>query len=310
MRRPWRVFLWVALFLAIQAVPVFGAPRVYFEMDDPTGDDYGPGTYLYPKNPAFSPFSGLFDLTRFRVWSDPDEGDDVIFDLSFGAMSNPWVAPEGFIHQLINIYIDTQPGKGRVETFKPGALVRFPDDQGWEVFIRGAGWDGSACYYLDPAGNMVSSPVHANLQDDGHTVRLRVPRCAAGIPETGWGYYVFVGGYDGFGTDNFRAVTGKAGEWSFGGGRTPGVDPPIIDLLAPRGGKMRQEHQLNSFDAKGGTHATIYPVRVGGGRFIPAAGWLAGGLVFLAGLGYLAARMGWSLPRLFHWRVARESGRA
>lgn len=303
----WSVLLAAALSWTARATPL-----VYFDMEDPTGDDYGPGTYQYPKNDAFAPFSGLFDLTRFRVWSDPNEGDDIIFDLSFGAMSNPWAAPEGFIHQLINIYIDTRPGGGRVQTLKPGAMIRFPEDQGWEVFIRGAGWDGSACYYLDPQGNMVSAPVRAGLQADGHTIRLRVPRSCIGIPESGWGYYVLVGAYDGFGTDNFRAVAGKTGDWNFGGGRGSGVDPNIIDMLAPRGGGMRQERQLSSSDPKEGTHATVYPVRAGGGGFIPTAGLIAGGLVFLAGLGYLAVRNGWQkhLPRLFHWKVARAGGRA
>ncbi|HAH97520.1 MAG TPA: hypothetical protein DCL69_11575, partial [Firmicutes bacterium] len=55
----------VTLCTAVAVSAADGQARVYFEMEDPSGDDYGPGTYLYPQNESFSPYSGLFDLIRF-----------------------------------------------------------------------------------------------------------------------------------------------------------------------------------------------------------------------------------------------------
>ncbi|NLZ44932.1 MAG: hypothetical protein GX894_08750, partial [Clostridia bacterium] len=40
---------------------------VHFYAGDPEGDDYGPGSYIYPSDPAFAPYEGLFDLLAFRV---------------------------------------------------------------------------------------------------------------------------------------------------------------------------------------------------------------------------------------------------
>ena len=40
---------------------------IVFEMEDPTGDDYGPGSYVYPANQLFEPFKGIFDLQKFSV---------------------------------------------------------------------------------------------------------------------------------------------------------------------------------------------------------------------------------------------------
>ena len=53
-------------------------PAVYFEATDPEGDDYGPGSYLYPQNLAFKPYEGLYDLLKFRVSGDEQ---NLYFDL-------------------------------------------------------------------------------------------------------------------------------------------------------------------------------------------------------------------------------------
>ena len=55
---------------------------------DPSGDDNGPGSYVYPTDGAFNP--GSFDLTGFDVYRD---GDSVRLVTSVrGAINNPGVA--------------------------------------------------------------------------------------------------------------------------------------------------------------------------------------------------------------------------
>ena len=70
----------------IRNVTAFGA-RVG-GTTDPSGDDNGPGSYVYPTNGAFNP--GSFDLTKFDVYRD---GGDVRLVTGVRARSTtPWVA--------------------------------------------------------------------------------------------------------------------------------------------------------------------------------------------------------------------------
>ena len=94
--------------------------EVYFTAGDPEGDDYGPGSYVYPRNLAFRPYEGLYDLLSFRVSGD---GEHLFFDLQIKQVTNPWNAPEGFIHPVIHIYIDTKPG-GKTTPFSEAFGVK------------------------------------------------------------------------------------------------------------------------------------------------------------------------------------------
>ena len=85
--------------------PTAAAGTVLFTMEDRAGDDWGPGDLKYPLHQVFEP--GLFDLRRVHVWHDDR---NLYFDVSFALVTNPWNAPEGFFHQLIDIYIDAEPG--------------------------------------------------------------------------------------------------------------------------------------------------------------------------------------------------------
>ena len=95
--------------------------QVMFEMQDPAGDDYGPGMYTYPTNIAFSPGRGHYDLINFKVFQDDDY---VFFDFEFTLLDNTWQADEGFSHQLIDLYIDTGEEGGRTDAFNVGPMSR------------------------------------------------------------------------------------------------------------------------------------------------------------------------------------------
>lgn len=266
-----------------------GAEGIVFRMRDPQGDDHGPGHYRYPEDATFVP--GLFDLTDFTVRTAADQ---VHFDLTFRAMVNPWEAPEGFHHQLVDIYIDTTPGQGRTEPLRPGPQVRFHPAHGWEVRIRAAPFGGTRLHWAHdpPDAPGQARGLRAAVLGDGRTLRVSVPKSLLGMPQPAWRYYVLVGGFDPFGADDYRAVGPTATQWRFGGDAT-GAGPRVIDLLAPRGWRS-QARQLGSFAApKDGpaVHALVHPV--GPGRPGPA---LAG-----AGLaGVLAAGAAW------RWRHLRR----
>ena len=110
-------------------------------MDDPEGDDYGPGTYTYPTNAVFEP--GVFDLTAFEVY---ETENDVIFHVQFkGPIDNVWGSPIGLSVQTIDIYIDTDgiAGSGSTEALA-GRRVRIADDSAWEYADLGRGMEPDA----------------------------------------------------------------------------------------------------------------------------------------------------------------------
>lgn len=259
-------------------------PEIILEMADPAGDDYGYGTYQYPTNMAFQPYQGHFDILNFKVWRENEE--TIYFDTRFGKITNPWMAPEGFIHQNLRIYIDTRPNQGSTAPAKRGANIMFHPKFGWEVCLKIVGWGNSQLMILED-GVLKLRSLKTEVLADGQTIRAAVPVSILGVPDKGWNYYVLVGSYDGFGEDFFRKVAAQPGAWVFGGGADEGIEPRIIDILAPSGGPRRQEKQLASFNEKERQLAVVYPVsaRTGQRDWLRYMGLIMGGLL-LGGAGY------------------------
>lgn len=265
MRRITTLLLLVLLVLAAgsqPAVAVSQAPRqLLFEMEDPRGDDRGPGTYVYPQGPVFDPRHGLYDLTSFRV--EVDETSYYFYFTFAEKLTNPWGAPEGFSHQRIALYIDSLPNQGRSETWREGAYVDFDPRHGWEYFVDVTGWHKGAVYTWN---QRKSEPgrrqgLQVRRGADGKTVEAVVPREALDEhPET-WSYYVIIGSQDPIGPDGWRPVLARATEWQFGGGTDTNLDPNVLDLLAPATGELSQSSQLSAYSIEQQRLAVIAPVR-------------------------------------------------
>ncbi|MGE5548912.1 MAG: glucodextranase DOMON-like domain-containing protein [Bacteroidota bacterium] len=271
-----RSFWVVAAFLLILCRVGFAENEPDFRLLDPAGDDYGPGSYIYPKNHAFEPYHGLFDLRSFTVSSDVKS---VRFDLTLADLRNPWSAPEGFSHQLLEVFIARGNGFGRTEPFAAGSFVRFAPEHPWDVMLKAAPWDSSELILLGPDGQPVKHGLQVGLAGP-QTVRATVPVALLGAPERTWRYYVLVGSYDGFGEDNFRPVMAKAGEWHFGGGRNDAAEPQVIDILAPERGRFSQEKQLGSYDWTQKKLAVLQPVGPG---YLPGMGGFPWAIVAVLG---------------------------
>lgn len=232
-------------------------PAVYFQMNDPVGDEHGFGTYQYPTNIAFQPYRGLFDITGFKVWSE--KNGVIYFDTGFAKITNPWAAPEGFIHQNLRIFINLAPNQGSTTLPKQGAFVCFNPKYPWSIGLKIVGW-GNSQLIIFQNGKLKYQPLPVGLLSDHQTIRAIIPESIAGIPTKHWHYYVFVGSYDGFGKDFFRRIRKEPGEWQFGGGFDREGAPQILDLLAESTGAHTQEKQLHSFDFRTGKLAELYPV--------------------------------------------------
>jgi len=268
-----------------------GQTLTVWEADDPVGDDDGPGTYTYPTNPAFSPFSGIFDLTKFRVLHD---SDNVYFEIVLSRIANTWNAPEGFSHQLVNVYLDTTPNAGRVDTLRDGPFVLFSSRYAWDVNIKIMGWGGTRVYFAsdDTSSSGVYDGVFAEALPDDTTIRAVLPKKVVGEPSDSWKYYVLVASQDGYGPDNHRPVMSKADAWVFGGGSDLDVNPNVIDILAPESGPRSQHSQLGSWSEPDRRLAVLYPAnadsRVTLGIRVVAV--VTAALLTVAVLGYFAAR--------------------
>lgn len=250
------IFLIILVSLSLLGAAV-AYPVVYFEMTDPVADEYGYGTYQYPGNIAFKPYKGLFDITGFKVWSE--KPGEVCFDTTFKTVTNPWAAPEGFIHQNLRIFIDSKPQQGFTTLPQPGAGVRFNPKNGWDLGLKIVGWENSQLFTAE--GEKVKMwPLKAELLGDGRTIRAKVATSQIGIPAKTWNYYVMVGSYDGFGEDFFRKVNQKRGEWVIGGGLDQAIEPQVLDILAPATGPYSQVAQLSSFARENGSLAMLTPV--------------------------------------------------
>ncbi|MFB6290649.1 MAG: glucodextranase DOMON-like domain-containing protein [Candidatus Bipolaricaulia bacterium] len=222
-----------------------------FSVADQKGDDYGPGSYTYPKAPVFE-HKGLFDLQKYEIY---DSGEKWVFTFDFGAMTNPWSAPLGFSHQLINLYLDTEKG-GQTETYKKGAHVRFDPENPWDYFIKIAGWPGYGREFVTKEGEKYKINVSSKVKE--RKVIVGLPKKL--LPSVKGGHYLMIFSQDGYGKDHIRAVQEKASTWQGGGKKAPMVSSNVYDYLAPEG---RQKEILSSYDQEKGTYPVLEPYEVG-----------------------------------------------
>ena len=170
----------VGLFVQLVACSSSGADasRMLFSMEDPPDDDYGPGTYIYPTHHAFSPHRGILDLRRFEVF---DTHETVDFYFSFAMVTNPWHAPEGFSHQLIDLYIDCIERAGRDRPLRDGPRVGFLRNQVGTTSSESLHGMGADCFVRmtpqTPKGQRTSL---SSSPQDGKTIKVSVRRSFRG----------------------------------------------------------------------------------------------------------------------------------
>ena len=227
------------------------AGKEVLAIPDPEGDEHGPGTYTYPKDNAFAPFQGLFDLLEMRIL---DSGATWTFVFSFKEMTNPWGAPAGFSHQLLNVYLDFKDG-GRTDPFAKGAKVAFDPEHPWDLFLKAAGWPqyGQRVGFPDGTDTADGITVGSNPADKQVIVQLDKKHFNP-APGQRVCFYVLVGSQDGYGPDHFRPVAKEAGPWNLGGAENEDA-PLVVDYLWPEEGV--QEAMLSRYG--GGRHAVLKP---------------------------------------------------
>ena len=218
---------------------------------DPTGDDAGRGSYVYPANDAFN--AGAFDMTGFGAY---DDGRSYNFVTTIaGQVRNPWGGNQISVQRL-NLYIRTGSATGTVPAL-PGTNAKLAAPYDFVVTADGFNDLG----VRDAAGATVSGATLLALPATNQII-VSIPKEAFGSADLATASYAVVmtsHAGDGEGTGHIRPVydlgywqstagtgMGWIHDYRFGGGAgvwtgdtdardTDTSDPNVIDLVVPAG---------------------------------------------------------------------------
>jgi alpha-amylase/alpha-mannosidase (GH57 family) len=242
-------------------LPDLGTSTTIVEVNDPSGDDHGPGTYTYPTDPVFN--SQAFDLKSFTVAFDEK---NMIFKFTFfGPVPNPWGSPNNLAIQTLDVYVDKDPGKGTgARTLLPGRNASLKKENGWEYAIWAEGWTPQIIApdekTLEPK-QVTGVPFKIIVDPAANAVTLRVPRSVFGDGDpTTWSYAGLVLGQEGYpstGVWRVRDITAVSEQWHFGGAPDDSNHTRIIDLAWPRDVKPTQEEMLSTYTASNAAPAQL-----------------------------------------------------
>ncbi len=239
-------------------VPDLGLTMPILTVADPTGDDYGPGSYKYPLDKVFA--AGAYDLTEFAVSEDDN---NLIFRFTFaGPLNNDWGAPNGMGIHTLDVYVDAADGGER--KLLPGRNAALPAGQGWEFAIWAEGWTPGL--YGPPTA---TSPQPVQIGDQStlnivsdpgqQRITIRVPKKVlaeylgvevAALNPASWGYLGVVlsqEGYPSSGVWRVRDVEASAQQWRIGGAPADTNHTRILDVAYGAGFSPTQEEALSTY---------------------------------------------------------------
>ena len=233
---------------AVINIPDLGRTTFVLQVDDPSGDDYGPGTYTYPTDAVFQP--GSYDVTQFEVGFDEES---ILFRFTMaGPVDNPWDSPNGVSIQTFDIYID-QDGDGQGgQALLPGRNLALADEFAWDYAITVEGWVPGLFIpgEDDGAQKIATSSEMFILADPGQQrVTIRVPTSLLGEGPDQWHFAAAVMSQEGFpsaGVMRIRDVEPQAAQWRIGGAPTDTSNHTrVLDLVWPEEGT--QEMWLSDY---------------------------------------------------------------
>jgi alpha-amylase/alpha-mannosidase (GH57 family) len=241
---------------AVLLVPDLGNVTVILDVNDPNGDDHGPGSYTYPQDAVFS--SGNFDILNFQAGYDDE---NIIFKFTMrGPVDNAWGSASGLSLQTFDIYIDQEAGGSRA--MLPGRNLAVDEAYAWEFAITVEGWTSGV--FVPGEGGAPQQIAEASqlfvLADPGQQkVTIRVPKSILGDNPEAWNYAAVVLGQEGFpagGVMRVRDIQPRAEQWRFGGAPAGSTNHTrVIDLVWPEEGQ--QEAWLSAFTVTNAAQAEL-----------------------------------------------------
>lgn len=230
------------------SVPDLGTSTVILDIQDPEKDDYGPGTYTYPKDAVFT--AGSFDALNFQVSFDET---NIIFKLTLrGPVENVWGSPNGLSIQTVDIYLD-QDGDGQGgSAMLPGRNLALQAGFAWDFAITAEGWEPGIYTPSDQGAQKIATSSQFSVQTDPgqRKITIRVPKSLLGETPESWRYAALVLGQEGYpssGVLRVRDVNQNAEQWRFGGAPADTNHTRVMDLIWPEAGQ--QEDWLSRYTA-------------------------------------------------------------
>jgi hypothetical protein len=218
---------------------------------DPSGDDNGPGAYVYPADAAFNP--GAFDLTNFGVY---DDGTHYNFVTTIaGNVNNPWGGNQISVQRL-NVYVRTGTASGAVPAL-PGVNANLAAP--YNFVVVGDGFSGAG---VRNASGATVAPVSLLALPATHQIVMTVDKSAFGAANLATATYAVAmlshadGTSEGLGDVRpvyslayWNSTVGTGMSWihdfRFGGGAGQWIgnspwdddtrDPNTIDIIVPAG---------------------------------------------------------------------------
>ena len=228
-----------------------GAYTTVIEIQDPEGDDHGPGNYTYPTDTVFE--AQVFDIDTFQVSYNEKY---VLFDFTFfGPITNPWGSGSDLSLQTMDIYIDMDPGVGSgARQLLPGRNVTLEEGFGWDIALWAEGWYPEILSPDPASGEPMNTNVEMKVLVDPatSTVTLRVPRSVFGdsTPES-WAFSAMVMSQDGYpslGVWRIRDVNQSAEQWRLGGAPASSSNHTrVVDMVWSADAEGSQEEMLGTF---------------------------------------------------------------
>jgi alpha-amylase/alpha-mannosidase (GH57 family) len=242
----------------LAVVPDLPIPNVFVEVSDPSNDDYGPGSYIYPNDVVFKP--GVFDITGLTVGYDEE---DYIFRVQFrGPVINEWGSPNGLSIQTIDIYLDIDGPSSGERMLLPGRNAALAKDYAWDYAIWAEGWT-PGIYAPTAEGPVKVDTGFTILTNPGQRrVTIYVPKSLLEGDPLKWGIAVAVlsqEGYPSAGVWRVRDVQPVAEQWRIGGGSGSTADTRIMDIIWPEGMEPPQEETLQNPNPVGVDITTLAP---------------------------------------------------
>lgn len=234
-RKAWKA-TFAVLCAAICVAGAATAQQVSFK--DPTGDDFGPGNYVYPTDTVYK--SGSFDLTSMSLEIAGKKGSVEVGVNS--VLEDPWGMKTGFALQMVFVFIDMdhKEGSGFTDGI-PGLNVKFAPADAWDkVIILSPQPSARVRTEVETKAAAMKDAVIVPNRTKGAGRNISGSFDAEGLagdPAT-WGYQVIVQSNEGF-PDAADVLTRRVNEYEgqhrFGGGNDGMCDPHAMDLLAGKG---------------------------------------------------------------------------
>lgn len=244
------------------------------KLEDPKGDDNGPGTYTYPTNAAYT--KGSFDLTSVEI---KEKGGDLHIEITVNAkIEDPWESAKwpdpgnGFSVQMFQVYVDTDGKKGSGEKEAlPGMNAEFAEDSRWEkvFFISPQNNKKILAELKQKAPKLVDKVIlPKKVSARGKTVTAVFAKKDLGVAIDKAGWQVLSASNEGYPKGNdilSRKVNEFEGDHRFGGGDDGEIDPHFVDVLAgkAKGGDDEKAAQaaMLKYDVKAKKKAQLSVIR-------------------------------------------------